>query len=208
MSASEDAKVELVNRALVKIGQPPAFSIGAQDQLEGIVAAVWPGIEAMVAVIYDWSFFRKTAKAQKLADTPENGWQMGFMLPADRIGEPLAMLRDPTREIYLREFMIEAGNVYANVEPVYVRYRAAADPAIWDLGFREAFATALAGALAVPLLQDEDLGMAKHIEAFGRPQENYGGGLFGRLIALNRASQPQGRRFLDDDPLTAARFRM
>ena len=206
MSASEAAKTDTVNRALIKLGQPPAFSTGGQDQLAGIIDAVWPGLEAKLATIYDFSAFRMTPKADRLAAAPTNGWRFGFALPAQRIGEPLAILLDPARETYLRDFMLEAGNLYTNCEPVYVRIRVKADPSTWDEGFMEAFATALAGELAVPLLQDEDLGLAKAIEAFGRPQENYGGGLFGRLIALNRAAQPQGRRFMDNDPLTSARW--
>jgi hypothetical protein len=208
MADSAAAKVKIVNAALIELGQPPAYSGGTETQLGGIIDTLWPNLEAVIATAYDFSYFRKTAEAQGLSGTPANGWSKGFQLPGDRIGDPLAILSQAgPSEIYLRHFMLEAGNIYANVSRLWVRYRVKGDPSQWDAGFTAAFTLALAGKLAVPLLQDEDLAAVKLADAWGAARENFGGGLFGKLIAVNRAAQPQGRGFMDDDPLTAARFR-
>lgn len=208
MDETAAAKVLVVNRALLKLGQPASYTIDGNTQLAGIVDQVWPSIEARAVALYDWSFCRDTVKATPLAGPFDNGWQYGFALPGNRIGDPLAVLTQVSPcEQFLRDFMNEGGNLYCNVSPVWVRVRVMSDPTFWDLGFREAFATALAGALAVPVLMDEELEDRRNQEAWGRPQENGGGGLFGRLIALNRAATPVGRTFLDNDPLTAARRR-
>ncbi len=107
------------------------------------------------------------------------------------------MLLDPVRETYLREFMIEA----ATSTPTSIRSMCGSvSRRSLDLGRR------LQGGLrrgagrrdgrAAPA--GRGCGDGQGDRGFGRPQENYGGGLFGRLIALNRAAQPQGRRFLEE----------
>jgi len=205
MSDSARAKVEIVNRALVKLGQPPSYIDGEESSLAGVVDMIWPGLEARVTAIYDWTHFRQTMKPDRHATTPSNGWAHGFPLPGTRIGDPLAILSSINPETYLRHFMLEAGNVYANIPKLWVRVRVASDPSQWDAGFAEAFTVALSGEFAIPLLQDEELAAMKTADAFGPPRDNGSGGMFGRLIALNRAAQPQGRGFMANDPLTQAR---
>jgi hypothetical protein len=207
MAETAPAKVGIVNRALLKLGLPASYSIDANTSIGGIVDTLWPGVEARAVAVYDWSHFRATRQASVIAAAPANGWAYGFTLPADRVGDPIAVLDQAgANESYLRSFMLEAGNLYTNVKPVWVRVRVMQDPNYWDLGFQEAFVVALAAELAVPLTQDENARAQFMADAWGKPQENGLGGLMGRLIALNRAAQPQGRRFMDNDPLTAARF--
>lgn len=207
MAEMTQSMVAIVNRALVKLGQgPAAFSLDTTTNLGGTVQTVWPGVVAEAMSIYDWSIARKTYATTLMAETPNNGWAYGFQLPGSRIGEPVAVLTDVVREQYLREFMLEGGFLYSNIKPVWVRCKGLVDPDYWDEGFKEAFALLLASALAVPLLQSEDLAASYREQAMGTPQERGTGGLFGKLIALNRAAQPQGRGFMDRDPLTSARF--
>jgi hypothetical protein len=206
MADSVEAKVLVVNRALRKLGLPASYTIDMEDDLGGTVDLVWPGVEATVVSIYNWSVCQDDLACNPLADAPVNGWTYGFELPATRVGEPLAILDNVVREHYLRDFMLSGGKLYTNVTPVWARCRVLLDPAAWDIGFSEAFSIALAAALAVPLLQDEDRENKLFTDAFGGKQENMGGGLFGKLITINRAAQPQGRGFMRDDPLTNARF--
>ncbi len=208
MSLSDTAKVKVVNRALIKLGLPASFSIDAETELGGTVDLVWQGVEARSVAIFDWSFCRRTDLLSVLADPPTNGWQYGFQLPSDRIGEPLAILDQVApAEHFLRDYMLEAGKVYANIATVWARCRVMLDPQFWDRGFAEAYATALAAELAVPLTQDQGAAEVLSEAAWGPPREQGTGGLFGKLLGLNRAATPQGRRFMDDDPLTNARFR-
>ena len=206
MPTAAEAKTTMANRALVnKLGLAASYSIGQNTTLGTSVDFAWTAVEARVPSLYHWSYMRKTVKLNRLASV-DNGWPYGYDLPAERIGDPLAYLRSVTvPDDYVRNYMVEAGQVYAMEPALWARIRVASDPTTWDAGFAEAFVTALGSALAVSLLQDEDREMSLFVDAFGRPQENGTGGMFGRLIAMNKAAQPQGRRFLDDDPLTAAR---
>lgn len=198
-------KVHVVNTALSKLGLEASYSIDDESPLGGKVDMAWLGVVAEVMMLHPWQQMRETVAVTQLARPPANGWQYGFALPADRVGDPLAILTDVVRETYLRSFMLEGGKLFTNVTPVWVRVRKATDPQTWDMAFREAFAMALAGALAVPLLQDDDTEALRRRDAFGDPRELGGGGLFGKLIAVERAAQPQGRNFLTNSPLIAAR---
>lgn len=201
------ARVNVVDRALVKLGLPPSYSIDAETSLGGTVDLVWDGTIARAMALFDWSSMRRTSKPEPLADPPGNGWTYGFSLPGDRIGEPVAVLDQAgSRESFLREFMYEAGCVYTNVTPIWVRCRVPLDPQYWDVAFREAFATALAADLAIPLCQDSDLAELLDAKAWGGRQDGGRGGLFGALIDLSKGAEPQGRGFMNYDPLTTARF--
>lgn len=207
MADMTQSKVAVVNSALNKLGQgASSFTLDTTTDLGGSAALAWKSAEAEAIAQYDWSFARRTLPTTLQAAAPLNGWAYGFDLPGNRVGDPVAVLSDVVRETYHREFMIEAGCLYANVKPLWVRVRGLVDPQYWDEGFTEAFTSLLAAHLAVPLLQDTDLEQMRRQDALGTPQQAGTGGLFGKLIAINKAAQPQGRRFMDNDPLTSARF--
>lgn len=199
-------KVHVANTALQKLGLEASYSIDDESPLGGSVDAAWHSTMAEVMANYEFNAFVETEKPVALADPPQNGWQYGFVLPADRMGDPLAVLTDVTREAYLRSFMLEGGKLYTNVSPVWVRVHKEIDPQYWGAGLREAFALLLAGNLAVPLLQDVELEADRRAKAVGEPREQYGGGLFGRMKTKANAAQPQGRNFLTNSPLIAARL--
>jgi hypothetical protein len=200
-------KVHVVNRALIKLGLPASYSVDAETELGGTVDLVWPGVFTEAVMLADNSDFRETLPCPEISGTPSNGWTYGFALPATRVGKPLAFLTDVVREQFLRapNYMLEGGKLYTNTTPVWARVRVLLDPQYWDAGFVEAFATLLASALAVPLQQDEDTASMLRAKAVGEPREQGGGGMFGKLAALERAVQPQGRNFMANDPLTLAR---
>ena len=199
-------KVHVVNRALIKLGLPASYTIDGEDELGGTVDQVWPGVVAKVILLVQPTLFRKTFPVTEIVGSPNNGWTYGWVLPATRIGDPLAILKDVVREEYLREFMLEGGELFTNIKPVWVRCRIERDPQYWDAAFVEAFAIALAAALAVPLTQDDGTAAELEAKAFGEPREQGRGGMFGNIATLERAAQPQGRNFLSNDILTSARL--
>jgi hypothetical protein len=206
MADTVEGKVHVVNTALsTHLGLPASYSIDDESTLGGQVDLAWNTVLAEVMMVHAWSVFQDEREALPIVDAPRNGWLFVFELPADRIGLPIAVLIDVVRETYLREFKVMGGKLYTNISPVWVRIRVMQDPEYWDMAFRAAFSVALASALAVPLRQDEDERDKLHMKAYGDPRENGGGGLFGKLITLDRSAQPQGRGFLNNDPLTRAR---
>lgn len=201
-------KATIVNWALADIGQPANFSIDTETNLGGIVARVWPRVVDRCFYLHDWSFCRRTTKLTRQNDAPENGWRYGFDLPGDRLGDPLKLMSRIVRSDGdpLRNYDIEGDTVFADEPDVWARCKVYRDPETWDPGFRACFVTALAGYLAVPILQDTDLKEAQLREAFGTPSEGGAGGLFGRLVAQYRAGSPVASPLLRNDPLTDARW--
>ncbi|HHV66228.1 MAG TPA: hypothetical protein GXX48_01075 [Ochrobactrum intermedium] len=200
-------KPTLINRALVlHLGESAIYSIDAEDDLSGSCDAAWDATIAHCFGLHDWTFARRTQKLDRLADRPENGWAYGFALPGDRIGPPQKLLRSIQPETPLRDYTLEAGNVYANEPSVWGRCKVLVDPEYWPIDWRVAFVIALGAALAKPVSEDGDLEQTLRVEAFGTPSQEGTGGAFGRLIAQDRAAAPMPRSPWSDDPLTSARW--
>lgn len=203
---AEITRAMIVNWALIDLGHPASFTDDANDQLGGIVDLVWPRVVDRTFGLHDWTFCRRTKKLPRLEATPETGWKHAFTLPGDKVGDPLKMLSDPRRETPLRDFYLEGNEVHADVTDVWARCRVLVDPRYWDPAFRSAFVTALASALAVPVMHDEDGAANLYAKAFGSPSQGGAGGEFGRLIAQNMAASPVGSPLASYDPLVTARW--
>jgi hypothetical protein len=199
-------KVHIVNLALVKLGLEASYTTDTENQQGGTVDIIWPGVLAEAVMLADNSDFRDDLPCLEISGSPDNGWTYGFQLPSTRIGKPLAILDNVVTENYVRNFMLGGGKLYTNIKPVWARVRVLVDPQYWDAGFVEAFATLLASALAVPLMQDDGEAARLRSLAIGDPREMGSGGLLGKLAAFERAAQPQGRGFMKNDVLTSARL--
>lgn len=196
----------IVNWALAELGLAPTFTIDDHSGTGTQVAVFWPRAVARCFGLHDWTFCRRTNRLSRQTKEPETGYRYGFELPGDRIGEPVKLLSDPRNETPIRNSRIEGNVVYADEEAVYAVCKVRLDPRVWDWQFADAFAVALAAYLAIPLTQDPDLAAEKAAQAFGTRSEGGAGGVFGRLIAQNRAAGPVGSPLMQDDPLTAGRF--
>lgn len=200
-------KQTIINWALTDIGAGPMFSVDDDSDLAMNVTATWQRVVDKVFGMHDWSFAKVTVRMDRQADTPDNGWQYGFALPGDRIGNPLGYLRciAPAPDL-IRQFTLQQGHFFCNEPNAWAIVKKLLDPDYWDPSFRAAFVTALAGALAVPVWMDEDMRDRKLQAAFGTPSQQGAGGEFGRLMAQDKASSPVGdQSLLAHDPLSAVR---
>lgn len=205
MADSEIDKATIVNWALIDLGQPASFSIDEESELGGIVDNVWQRLVDHTFGLADWTFCRRTAKLNRREATPVTGYAFAFDLPGDKVGDPLKLSSDPKFRQPVREFYLEGLQVHSDEAQIYARCRVLVDPVAWDPAFRAAFVTALAGYLAIPVLQDSDMAEDKKKAAFGTPSQGGAGGEFGRLIAQNRASSPIGSPFGGNDVLVDVR---
>lgn len=205
MAEAEITKATIVNWALSEIGLAPKFSVDEQTKLGATVDIYWPRAVARCFGVHDWTFCRRTNLLTRQSATPVTGYAYGFDLPGGRIGLPMKYSEDPRSTRPVRNFRIEGETVFVDVPVLYAVCKVPVDPVAWPPQFMDAFAKALASYFSVPLLQDIELAKEKEKEAFGNPQEGGAGGVFGRLIAQERAGEPQGDNLLRDDPLTASR---
>lgn len=199
-------KQAIINWTLTDIGVGPVFSTDDGSELAENCEAVWQRTIDQVFGLHNWSFARKTYKNRRRDETPENGWSYAFDLPGGRIGNPLKILDQAgSSPRPLRDFTIEEGLLYCNVTETWSLCKVEVSPDNWPPEWRAAFVVAYGGYLAVPVWGDEDMRNARLAEAFGTPSKEGAGGLFGRLMAQDRASNPVGEPMANDSPLTAVR---
>lgn len=206
--AEPNDKPTIANRALIELGLAPAYDAGnEEDFVSGQIDKVWPDVMARCLTLHDWSFCRRTKKLDRIDIAPENGWRFAFQMPGDRIGPPRKLLYDPrSSSAVLRRFDIEGDRVFADEPEIWGRFSVAVDPQVWDPAFSAAFVVALAAKLSVPLKSDSDMAAILNDQAFGTPSRGNGGGLFGRLMAQDRAGAPIGSPLTAADPLVNARY--
>lgn len=201
-------RAQIINWALTRLGPGAMFSEDDGSDLSLNIENTWQIVVDEVFSLHDWSWARRTVKLTHLGDTPANGWQNGFVMPGDRIGPPIAFLQQAGQNpVPLRNYAIEGRNVYANVTDMWGTFDRVIDPDDWDVAFRAAFVTALAGALAIPVWQDQGLKETFEEQAFGQKHEKRSGGMFGRIKARDLSGEPLGPSPLTaSDPLTDARI--
>jgi hypothetical protein len=202
---SDDAQLDkamIVNWALAELGLAPGFSIDDATGLGRNVEIFWPRAVGHCFGLHDWTFCRQTFKLSRQAAEPVTGYRFGFDLPGDVIGRPQKVLFDPRNQHPVRDYRIEGQTLYTDEPAIWTVHKVAVDPAIWDVQWANAFALALAHYLAIPLTQDTDLAEGKYVIAFGSRSEGGTGGVFGRLIAQDRAAEPLGASQMAEETLT------
>ncbi|MER2536047.1 MAG: hypothetical protein ABTQ31_12875 [Rhizobiaceae bacterium] len=199
-------KVTIVNWALAELGLAPRFTIDDATPLGGTVDIFWPRAIGRAFGLHDWTFCRQTFQLTRQEAVPVTGYRYGFSLPgADaRIGPPQKVLSDPRSQRPIRDMRIEGQTLFCDEDRAFAVCKVPVDPGTWDLQWADCFGVLLAAFLAVPLLQDADMAAEKEVKAVGTPQQGGAGGVFGRLIAQDRAAAPVGSNLYADDPLTAA----
>lgn len=205
---SDISKADIVNWALVThLGVPASFSIDDDSNLGTIVDNVWQFVVDETFGLADWTFARKTLKLTRLDAAPVTGWTYAYALPDGMIGNPLAVSRDPScrEDNLIRRYYLESNELHCNEATVYLRCKREIPPESWDPAFRAAFTVLLAGYLAVPVNQDDNLRDDLITRAKGTPSQGETGGMFGRIIAQNRAGSPLGSPFEGNDVLVDAR---
>ncbi len=190
MAEAEITKVMIVNWALVELGLAPKFSDDDKTPLGGFVDIFWPRALARAFGLHDWTFCRQTFQLTRQAAVPVTGYRYGYDLPGNRVGPALKLLSDPRRSTPLRDFTIEGKTAFCDEETVYARCKVMVDPVDWEPQFADAFATLLASYLAIPLTQDAKLAADKEAAAIGTASTGGAGGVFGRMIAQDRAAAP------------------
>lgn len=207
MAATID-KAMIINWALTEIGAGPMFSTADESPLAQNIDNTWQRTVDFAFGLEDWNWARRTVRLDQLADAPENGWRYGFDLPGDRIGQAIAFLDQAGHSPRaLRQFHIEGGTVYANVPELWAEIRVIVAVDDWDVNFRAAFTKLLASELAIPVFQDKSLKEDLRTICLGQPHEKNTGGLFGRLMAQNKAAEPMGASpLMAATPLDDARY--
>lgn len=165
---SRPATIDLINAALVSIGQEPIASIDNTSTVSATVTAVRAKLDLCrrkLLRMNDWNCARRTAKLPRVIGEVKTGWAYTFQLPTDPECLRVVQISLDGGETFIdldeyynsnagpKEalFDIDDNMLLANSETVHIKYTADIDPAKFDATLAPAFVAQLAADLSYAL---------------------------------------------------------
>ena len=145
-------QIEIVNRALFKLGALPLASMGDNNKQARIMGGLWDTVRRAELRRHLWSFALRRTTLPALAAAPAWGYPQAFQLPADfvRLAQVNDLLVSPSETDYRTfddsPYAIE-GSTLLTVFPAPLKIRYVfdvTDPGSFDALFVEALAAKLA----------------------------------------------------------------
>lgn len=160
------SQIDLVNSALISIGQEPIVSIDDADYMSPTVVAVKHKVDIVRRELLrsnDWNCARVTAKlAQVAMEDNYTGWEYVYELPSDPECLRIVQISVDGGKSYIdlddyynynrgpRESLFDKDDnrILCNSQEVYIKYTADIDPAKFDSALASAYVAQLAAELA------------------------------------------------------------
>lgn len=145
-------QIEIVNRALFKLGALPIASLGDNNKQARIMSGLWDTVRKAELRRHLWSFALRRTTLPALSSAPAWGYAAAFQLPSDflRLAQVNDLLISPSETDYRTfddsPYAIEGSVLLTSFPaPLKIRYVAdVADPGAFDSLFVEALAAKLA----------------------------------------------------------------
>lgn len=146
------SKIDIVNRALTKIGDDRIMDILDDQENAKTINSMYDVVLAAELRARIWNFTIKRASLPALATTPEFGYLYEYQLPVDhlrliQVGEEyVGMSLSDYVGMTEAEFQVEGRKILTDfASPLKIRYVSlVSDPGLYDALFVEAFACRLA----------------------------------------------------------------
>lgn len=162
------ALIDLVNAALVSIGQEPIVSLENVEDVSPTVTSVRAKVFIVKRKLLrsnDWNCARTTVKLAKLAEPGYQGWKNVYVLPEEPECLRVVQISIDEMETFIdldeyynrnagpKEslFDIDGNKLLCNADTVYIKYIADIDAAKFDATLASAFVAQLAAELAYTL---------------------------------------------------------
>ena len=170
------SQIDLINSALISIGQEPIVSLDVTDDISPVVVAVKTKVDLVrrkLLRMNDWNCARRTAKlAQVSTDKNVTGWDYVYMLPLDPECLRVVQISVDSGKSYIdldnyynynngpRDtlFDIEGTQLMSNAPEVFIKYTADIDAALFDSTLAPVYVAMLAAELAYCLPASVSLG--------------------------------------------------
>jgi len=140
--------VDVVNRALDKLGHGAITSLGDGTKAANLADRTWPIVRDQMLRDHPWNFAVKRATTAPLATAPAWGFTYQHELPSDllRVIE--------FRDLHQGDYQVEGNKVLTDENVLYIRYVAkVTDPNEFDTLFVDAAAARLAYEMCESLTQ-------------------------------------------------------
>ncbi len=196
-------RIEMLNRALLRIGADPLVSEadpGAPVHLQVYISM----LEHFASK--PWSFFKQTLRLVRLDAAPAALWRYAYQLPRERVGPPRAIYQSADTRQPTTGYDLIGDQLLTDAEQIWATLMLVKPPDHWPGDFREAFTVALMAELALSVREDRALHDRLYAKAFGSPQQNGMGGLFGQALDNDSQAIPSTIVGGGASPLIDARF--
>lgn len=170
------SQIDLINSALISIGQEPIVSLDVTDDISPVVVAVKTKVDLVrrkLLRMNDWNCARRTAKLAQIS--PEKnitGWDYVYTLPLDPECLRVVQISVDGGKSYIdldnyynyntgpRDafFDIEGTQLMSNAAEVFIKYTADIDVALFDSTLAPAYVAMLAAELTYCLPASVSLG--------------------------------------------------
>lgn len=184
----------IVSRSLALIGEGPVSALSPPDPTNRarICADLYfPFVETQL-LSHPWRFTVKKAQLSRKVETPLNVWSYIYALPSDRLGEGLLAVY-PSTEIGARpskDYEIFHDGMYTDLETVVVDYQYRAPENLWPTTFVRFIEVAFAAEIAVAIREDQEARERLVRQAWGPPEDNGEGGLYGSAKKVSSFGHP------------------
>ena len=140
--------VDIVNRALDKLGQQPITSLDDGNTAANLATRTWPIVRDQVLRSHPWNFAVRRDNLAPLEETPDWGFAYQHQLP-DKLLRLLEI-----RDLSTDEYQIENNKILCDDDVVYIRYIVqVTDPNEYDASFVNAVSVAMAFEMCERLTQ-------------------------------------------------------
>lgn len=182
---------DLVNRALVLLGQDEIDSLTDDDDISMTCARVYAAVRDEVLGIYPWRCTLKEVQLSRLTAAPVGGWKYAYQLPTDRIGEIKTVWNtDSYNRSPFKQYQISEDTLLTDAEEIWVFYPWLIDESAFTGHVRALMQFVLAARLAEPITEDESKSQKWEMKAYGMPGEGGMGGYFARARLVDSAQSP------------------
>lgn len=197
-------RLELINRALVRIGEEPI----ANESVPGADThiAIYESVTRDLLSRYPWSFAKTTRRLARLTAAPEQHWQYQFQLPTDMIGAPRAVYASADCRQPTTSFALAGTKLLSDWPDIWLLYGAMADPVYWPGYFAELDTLAVMAEFAGSICEDFVKRERLRDNVYGSEQMMGEGGLLGQAKGLDSQAQPSAVIAEGRNPLIDARF--
>lgn len=201
-----DTFADIINAACARIGEQPVQDF--DDDLGGGQSALLIYEEVVDFNLglqpAGFAFGREVRQLSLISGlTPFTGYDYVFDVPGPYTGTPVFLTDDPT-DPHRRytDFLLTAGRVHAQDNPLYAMVKFRPDPHRWTATFRSATITSIAAHLAYAIAskasdRDDLLRIA-----YGNATDNFRGGQMRAALFEDGFSNPPRPMAMDNNPLT------
>lgn len=150
--------VDIVNRALSKLGDMRISSLADPTEAAGLAASLYEAVRDAEIAVHAWNFAKSRVMLPAEAEKPAFGWERQYLLPVDclrvlQAGPWPQAVMDGYVDRDTRSFVIEGRKILTNHGPalnlIYLRQET--DSGLYPPAFAEALAAKLAVEMAESL---------------------------------------------------------